>query len=115
MSNPLYVKMSATALALLKKFGSPLMFSGPPVRQIAGVRIAQMERTLGDSGVMVGDWKYIVASRTTPEGGDPVETDSVPQVMERLVDGDEQFVVVYVEPVKPADIVLAWFVYARLG
>ncbi len=115
MTNPLYIKMSAAALALLKKFGAPLMLSGPPVRQVAGLRISQMERTLGDSGVMVGDWKYILAATTTPEGGDPVVTDSRPEVTERLVDGDEQFVIVYVEPIKPAETVLAWFVYGRLG
>lgn len=105
MTNPLYTKLQATALALLGRFGSDATITSLAgvVRTVKAVRVKDVKHDLANSAVQIGDIQYLV------------ESDGNPDFQERFKMAGQNLVIVWKEPIQPADVVLAWYVYGRNG
>lgn len=99
-----YGNLANTATVLIRQYGQALTLGvGASARVVRGVRTATVKHTLGDSGVQIGDVVFLV------------EPSANPTERERIDYAGEKLVVVFVDPIKPADTVLAWTVYGRVG
>lgn len=109
MSAATYARLANSARRLIADFGQPWTITrtlGPGLsaqRVANGVVVGQVQHLLGDSGVDIGDKEmYLDAS------AEPIKT-------ERIEADGESYVIVQVEPIKPAAITIAWRVWARAG
>jgi hypothetical protein len=100
-----YSKMSAIVLTLLAKFGSQATLGdGLTARTCLAVQTKTIKHTIGDSNIEIGDVEYLVDGTVTPMQG------------ERFTcAGDSWLLATQPIPIKPADVVLAWYVYGRAG
>lgn len=105
----LYPRLAATAQRLVTKFGQTWTITrttGPgktATRDAYGVQVGTIRHLLGDSGVDIGDTELLL------------EASANPVKAERISAGGQSFVIVQVEPIKPAAMVLAWRVWVRAG
>lgn len=105
----LYPRLAATAQRLIRQFGRPWTITrttGPGASQsrtVNGVEVGQVRHLLGDSGVDIGDKELLLEGAANPVKA------------ERIAAGSESYVIVQVEPIRPAAIVLAWRAWARAG
>lgn len=98
-----YSNLANTATQLIRDKGRDLTLGvGASARVVRGVRTETVKHTRGDSGVQIGDVVYLL------------EPSANPGLRERII-GDENLVIVFVDPIKPADTVMAWYVYGRNG
>lgn len=103
------MRLASTAQRLIQQFGQPWTITrttgqGTATQRTAhGVAVAQVRHLLGDSGVDIGDTELLL------------EASANPAKTERIAAGGESFVIIQVEPIKPAAIVLAWRVWVRAG
>lgn len=109
MSTATYHRLAATARDLIGRFGQPWTITrttgpGQSTQRVAnGVVVGQVKHLLGDSGVDIGDKELLLDA-----SAEPAKT-------ERIEAGGESYVIVQVEPIKPASILIAWRVWARAG
>jgi hypothetical protein len=106
-----YDALKETAVKLLEEFGQdcPIVRTDPEsgilaemtTSAIRDARVRHVSNFAG--GVEVGDWRILAAATVTPEIGDRITVDT------------EELVIVAVEAIKPAAIVLAWFIWGRAG
>src|SRR4051812_35977159 len=102
-----YDRASTTAMRLLEKYGRPWIFTSTDsagtvtTRDSVGTFLDTVRHTLGDSGVDIGDKRYIFAS------------DSMPQKNDRMKNGTEDYVVVFADPI--GDTPAAYYVWGRSG
>ena len=105
----LYARLASTAQRLIRQFGQTWTITrttGPGVsiaRQVQGVVVGKVPRSAGDGGVDIGDTEMLL------------EASAFPEKSERITAGDASYVLLEVEPIKPAVIVLAWRVLGRDG
>ena len=109
MSQATYARLAATARNLISDFGQPWTITrtlGPGLsaqRVANGVVVGQVRHLLGDSGVDIGDKELLLDA-----SAEPIKT-------ERIEAGGESYVIVQVEPIRPAAITIAWRAWARAG
>lgn len=108
-----YAKIAASVKRTLTRAGADLTFAGPPERTVKAVRAKVITHVIGSSGVNVGDVQFIVAAKSTTPVGEEIDTDPVRG--ELMNTASESLVVIEIEAIRPADIVVAWYVYGRPG
>jgi hypothetical protein len=102
-----YDRASATAMRLLEKFGRPWTFTTTAsggvtsTRSAVGVFVDTVRHTLGDSGVDIGDKRFVFTA------------DALPQKTDRMKNGTEDYVVVFADPI--GDTPAAYYVWGRSG
>ena len=107
-----YDRAAATALRMLSKYGKRVrvattnMAGAVSAREGMAVMVGVVKHDLGDSGVSIGDHKLIVEAALAPIPGDRI-TD--------LVGSGARVIIDPVNPIKPADTVVGYECYARLG
>lgn len=105
----LYPRLAATAQRLITQFGQPWTITRTTgqnqttTRTAQGVQVETVRHLLGDSGVDIGDTELLLDASANPSKA------------ERISAGGQGYVIVQVEPIKPAAIVLAWRVWVRAG
>lgn len=103
----IYDRANNTAMGMLERFGRPWIFShtdsggAVTVKDAVGVFLETVRHTLGDSGVNIGDRKYIVTANASPQEGD------------RMKSGAEDYVVAFHDQI--GDTPAAYYVWARAG
>lgn len=102
-----YDRATATAQRMLAKFGRPWLFTrtdsagATSTHSAVGVFIDTVRHLVGDSGVDIGDLRFIFTADAAPQKGD------------RMKNGDQDFVVVFADPI--GDTTVAYWVWARAG
>jgi hypothetical protein len=102
-----YNRATATAMRLLEKFGRSWSISstddaGTVTRHDAmGAFIETVRHELGNSGVAIGDRKYIMTADAAPKNGD------------RMTDGSSSFVIVWSDAI--GDTPAAYWIWGRSG
>jgi hypothetical protein len=102
-----YTRAEDTARRLLTKFGRPWLFTTTEndgsitSRSAVAAFIETVKHQLADSGVSIGDKKFIVAVDAAPRNGD------------RMTHDDQSFVVVWSDPI--GDTPCAYYVWGRSG
>ena len=126
MSRFNYTKRQTRASAMLAKYGTPVVISrtasnGDVTTQTVNAVYEKRELYTnflasdtsfgggGSSSVEMGDWKILLAAKD--ENGVAVD----PQHGDRLIDGDDSFVIVNPTPIKPGGTVIAHYVWGRRG
>lgn len=104
-----YARSVATTLRLLERFGRAWQFTTTVIanatqsRTATGALIDEVRHDLGDSGVAIGDKRFMFEAAANPVKG------------ERITAGSESYVIQHKEPIQPAAVVVAWWVWARNG
>ncbi|MBA8886158.1 hypothetical protein FHW12_000349 [Dokdonella fugitiva] len=107
-----YDRAAATALRMLTKYGkgvrvtSTNMAGAVTAREGKAVLVSVVKHDLGNSGISIGDHKLLVEASLAPKPGDRILD---------LADGASRVIVDPVNPIKPADTLIAFECYARLG
>jgi hypothetical protein len=102
-----YAELETVAAELLREFGSVLGFSRTAPNgavtawNAAGVRVDSVKHVESESGVAIGDERFLFAANANPKHGDRVSV------------GGRSFVVIHSDPIRPADTVLAWWIWLR--
>lgn len=101
----LYSNLRGTATRLLKAYGRfmTVVNEAGVARSVFAMRNKTIVHTYPESGVQVGDIEFLMEAAANPV------------LMERLETGDASLVIIATDPIKPADTVLAWYVYGRAG
>lgn len=100
-----YTEIADTAASVLSEYGTlATIGTGATQRTALVVMETVVSHALADSQIQIGDYKYIVEASANPVAG------------ERLTVGSDKMVIVSpVIPVKPADVVVCWYIYGRRG
>lgn len=106
----LYTRLAATATRLITDYGRALTIGTPP-RSVRGVRVEMnpfKERAsafgfTGGEGNEVGDVRFLLEAAANPA------------YAERLTAGAASYIILSIDPISPADTVLAWLVTGRIG
>lgn len=100
-----YVKLAATAKALLKSNGTTAQLGdGVTLRPVQAVRNKNITNLFEHSDIEIGDVEFLL------EGG------ANPQRTERFTFGTDSFVLMaQPKPVAPAGINVIWYVWGRVG
>jgi hypothetical protein len=102
-----YDRAALTAARLLTKYGRSWMFTTTEddgsitSRSAVAAFIETVRHQLADSGVSIGDKKFIAAVDAAPRNGD------------RMTKDDQSFVVVWSDPI--GDTPAAFYIWARSG
>lgn len=105
----LYARLALTAQRMITQFGQLWTITATTganastARTVQGVVVGQVKHVLGDSGVEIGDKEMMLEATANPVQG------------ERIAAGSESYIVMQVEPIRPAAVTLAWRVWARSG
>jgi hypothetical protein len=102
-----YDRATATAQRLLEKFGRPWVFTrtdsagAVTTHSAVGCFIDTVRHVLGDSGVAIGDLRFIFTADAAPQNGD------------RMANADQSYVVMHTDPI--GDTTCAYWLWARAG
>lgn len=107
-----YAKIAKTVATLLAKFGRPITILSAPTRTVNTVRLKKSNHMLADSGVPIGDVVFLFAPKCVRFGED-IELDTLPEKGDHFELEGETFAIMDVDPIKPADVVLGWYVTVR--
>lgn len=100
-----YSKMAAIALAMLTKFGTTATIGdGVTARTCLAVQTKVIKHVLDNSDIEVGDMEYIIDGNANPQQGERFSCA-----------GDNYILAAKPINIKPADVILAWYVYGRIG
>lgn len=108
-----YAKLATNAKRLLTRFGMDVVLRGPPERTTKGVRVQTIAKEIEGSGVQVGDIKILLAATCSTPTGEVIDTE--PQRGELIATANDNLVIMNVEPIRPGDVTVAWYVYGRIG
>ncbi len=104
-----YDRTALNAARIIGRYGrswqirSTVTANAVSTRDAIGVKIDEVRHVQDDSGIQIGDSRFLFRA------------DAMPVVGERLRAGSDSIVIVHTEAIKPADVVLAWWVWARAG
>jgi hypothetical protein len=102
-----YDRAGATAMRMLEKFGRPWKWSSTDDNgavtdsSFVACFIETVKHVLGDSGIAIGDRKYIATPSSAPKIGD------------RMTSGPESYVIVWSDQI--GDTPCAYWIWGRQG
>lgn len=104
-----YAAIEKRASAVLLRYGrvwqirTTTVANAVSTRDTIGVQIDVVRYLQGESRIEIGDFRMLFRA------------DANPVIGERLQAGADSLVVMHTEAIKPAGVVLAWWVWARKG